>query len=135
MKMLWSGIRSIVNSKSSAGSSITGLIHNDIKKDSKTMADIFNNVFVNTAHKINEKVPRTRKSPLDYLSSSNTDSFFLLLQLLQKKLKVIINSMKNGKAIGPYSIPAYLLKILSEYIAVSLCHIASDFSPVVYIVI
>ena len=34
--------------------------------------------------------------------------------------------MKNGKAIGPYSIPVYLLKILSEYIAVPLCDIIND---------
>ena len=31
MKMLWSGIQSIVNSKSNAGSSITGLIHSGTK--------------------------------------------------------------------------------------------------------
>ena len=34
--------------------------------------------------------------------------------------------MKNGKAIGPYSIPVHLLKILSEYIAVPLCDIIND---------
>ena len=34
--------------------------------------------------------------------------------------------MENGKAFGPYSIPVYLLKILSEYIAVYLCDIIND---------
>ena len=34
--------------------------------------------------------------------------------------------MKNGKALGSYSIPVYLLKILSEYIAVLLCNIIND---------
>ena len=34
--------------------------------------------------------------------------------------------MKNGKAVGPYSIPVYLLKILSEYIAVPLCDLIND---------
>ena len=34
--------------------------------------------------------------------------------------------MKNGKAIGPYCIAVYLLKILSEYIAVPLCDIIND---------
>ena len=87
------------------------------------MANIGNNVFLNTAHKINEKIPRTRKSPSDYLSSSNTDSFFIATP---EKIKMIINSMKNGKAVGPYSIPVYLLKILSEYIAVPLCDIIND---------
>ena len=54
------------------------LIHDGVKIDeSKKMANIFNHVFVNTAHKVNEKIPRTRKSPLDYLSSRNTHSFFV----------------------------------------------------------
>ena len=34
--------------------------------------------------------------------------------------------MKNGKAVGPYSIPVYLLKILSEYIAVPVCDIINE---------
>ena len=45
--------------------------------DSKKMANIFNEVFVNTAQKINEKIPRTKKSPLDYLSSKNAESLSL----------------------------------------------------------
>ena len=81
------------------------------------MANIFNNVFVNTAHKINQKIPRTRKSPKDYLSFSNTDSVFIAA-VTPEEIQIVINSMKNGKAIGPYSITVYLLKILSEYIAV-----------------
>ena len=52
MKMLWSGIRSIINSKSNIGSIISCFTHNGVKvDDSKQMANIFNNVFVNTAKK------------------------------------------------------------------------------------
>ena len=80
---------------------------------------------MNTAHKINEKIPRTRKSPSDYLSFSNTYSFFIAA-VTPEEIQIIINSMKNGKAIGPYSIPVYLLKMLSEYIAVPLRDIIYD---------
>ena len=47
------------------GSSVTGLIHNGTKiEDSKKkMANIFNNVFANTAHKINEKMPEAENHP------------------------------------------------------------------------
>ena len=39
--------------------------HNGVKvDDSKQMANIFNNVFVNIAKKINKNIPRTKKSPL-----------------------------------------------------------------------
>ena len=60
-----------------------------------------------------------------YFSSSNTDPFFIAAAT-PKKNQIIINSMKNGKAIGPYCIPVYLLKIRSEYIAVPLCDIIHD---------
>ena len=126
MKILWSGIRSIINSKSNIGSGISCLTHNGVKvDDSKQMANIFNNVFVNTAKKINENIPRTKTSPLEYLSSQNESSFFIS-PVSHEEIKVIINSLKSGKAVGPHSIPIYLLKMLSEYIAVPLCDIANE---------
>ena len=72
-----------------------------------------------------KKIPRTRKSPLDYLSSSNTDSVFIAA-VTPEEIKVIINSVKNRKAICPYSIPVYLPKILSKYIAAPLCDVIND---------
>ena len=126
MKMLWSGIRSIINSKLNLGSSISCLTHNGVKvDDSKQMANIFNNVFVNTAKKINENISRTGKSPLDYLSFQSESSFFIS-PASPEEIKVIINSLKIGKAVGPHSIPIYLLKIISEYIAVPLCDIVNE---------
>ena len=89
------------------------------------MVNIFNHVFVNTAHKVNEKIPSTRKSPLDYLLSRNTHSFFVS-PVFPAESKIIIDSMKNGKAVRPYSIPVLLLKILSEHISISLCEIIND---------
>ena len=110
------------------GISISSLNQNGVKvEEPKTMADIFNNVFVNTAHQINEKIHHTRKSPLDYLSSKNSDSFFVSPVSLAE-IKIIINSMTNRKAVGPHSIPIFLLKILSEHIhvAIPLCDIIND---------
>ena len=49
-----------------------------------------------------------------------------MLQLTPEEIKIIINSMKNGKVIGPYNILVYLLKILSEFIAVSLSDIINN---------
>ena len=34
--------------------------------------------------------------------------------------------MKNGKAVGPYSIPVFLLKILSEHISIPSCEVIND---------
>ena len=126
MKMLWSGIRSIINVKSNVGISISSLYQNGANvEEPKKMADIFNNVFVNTAHKINEKIPHTRKSQSDYLSSKNSNSFFVS-PVSPAEIKIIINSMTSGKAVGPCSFPIFLLKKLSELIATPLCDIIND---------
>ena len=99
MKMLWSGIRSIINFKSNVAS---WLSHDGLKvEDSKKMANIFNDVFINIAHNINKKIPRTRKSSLDYLVSSKTNYSFFISPVTTEEIKIIISSLKNGKAVGP----------------------------------
>ena len=79
--------------------------------------------FIKTAHNIDIKIPRTTKSPLDYLICSKTNYSFFISPVMTEEIKIIISSLKNGKAVGPYSIPVYLLKLISEYIAIPLCDI------------
>ena len=125
-KILWSGIRSIINFKSNIGSSISCLLIMVLKlRILNKWLTYLNNVFVNTAKKINENIPRTKKSPLEYLSSQNESSFFIS-PASHEEIEVIINSLKSGKAAGPHRIPIYLLEILSEYIAVPLCDIVNE---------
>ena len=68
--------------------------------DPMKMANIFNNYFVNVAQKIEEKIPRTRKSPLDNLTSRNDKTF--LSPVTPVKIEIIINPQQAGKAVGPY---------------------------------
>ena len=78
MKMLWTGIRSISNIKSKQFYNISQLVQNgETVQNSKEIAKIFNNCFVNTAGKIDSEIPRTRKLPLDYLGDKLEKSFFL----------------------------------------------------------
>ena len=78
-EMLWSGIRSIVNEKTKKQLTQTcHLLENANRTDDPTkMANIFNNYFVNVASNIDKSIPRTRKSPTDYLKNRNADSMFL----------------------------------------------------------
>ena len=126
MKMLWTGIRSVINMKhSGADSIISHLVYNGSEiNDSKKMANIFNEFFVNISSKINEKIPRTKKLALDYLHS-NIDSSFFISPVTTLEIVDIISSLKNGKAAGPFSIPINLLKILSNLIAEPLCTIVN----------
>ena len=77
------------------------------------MANIFNKFFVNASKKITSTIPRIRKSPLDYLKHSNDKSFFLS-PVAPEELECLINSLQDGKAADPYSIPVKLLKIISD---------------------
>ena len=89
------------------------------------MANIFNEFLVNISSKINEKIPRTKKLVFDYLHS-NTDSCFVISPVTTLEIVNIISSLKNGKAVGLFSILINLLKILSNLIAEPLCTIANE---------
>ena len=89
------------------------------------MVNTFNNYFVNVAQKIDEKILRTRKSPLDYLTLRN-DKIFFLSPVISVEIEIIINALQAGKAVGPYSIPISLLKILNSHIPKPLCTIIND---------
>ena len=118
MKMLWTGIRSVINIKSKQFYNISQLVQNGkIVQNSKEIANIFNNYFVNIAGKIDSEIPRTRKSPLDYLDEKLEKSFFSISLTNSAEVEGIIAQLKNKKSVGPYSILCNLLKML--------CHLVS----------
>ena len=78
MKMLWTGIRLIINIKSRKICNISQLVQNgETVQNPKDIATILNKYFVNIAGKIDDEILRTRKSPLDYLGGKIDSSFFL----------------------------------------------------------
>ena len=78
MKMLWSGIKSIINIKNIKFNAISQLVQNEEVIDKPgEMAKVFNHYFTHIASKIDADIPRARKSPLDYLGSKLEYSFFL----------------------------------------------------------
>ena len=87
--------------------------------DPVKMANLFNNYFVNVGLNIDKTIPRTTKSPADYLKDRISQSMFLA-PICPEKIQTIIHSLNTDKAIGPYSIPVFLLKILSRIISLSL---------------
>ena len=88
------------------------------------MANIFNHYFVNVGPYIDKSIPRTKKSPMDYLQSSTPD-LMLLAPVKEQEIEIIIQSLNHKKEIGPHNIPTFLLKILSKYIAKPLSQIVN----------
>ena len=79
VKMLWHGIRSIVNtSNKNQASHISQLNENGkLISNPVKMANIFNKNFANVGHNIDKSIPRSEKSALDYLKKQNLNSLFL----------------------------------------------------------
>ena len=125
IKMLWSGIRFILNIKNKSKLSLicqlkyNGTCVNDLQKIGNT----FYNYFVNVGSNIDKIIPRTKKVPLDYLVSRTPNSIFLD-PVTPREIEIIINSLNPNKSTGPYSIPTFLLKLLSTHISMSLSKIA-----------
>ena len=121
MKKLWSGIKSIINIKNNRLHTISQIVHNGQVINKLTeMANVFNHYFVNIASKIDDGISQTRKSPLDYLGRKSEFSSFFLSPTDTAEVEFIIAEFKNGKALGPYSIPCNLLKLLGPYISSAL---------------
>ena len=112
IKMLWKGIKSIVNLMSNNPDAISYIEdYNGIRiKDLGEVANNLNYFFSNVSTDIAKKIPRTNKSPLSYLSNPNSASFS---PCISDEVTSIIQSRKNGKSCGSNSIPIKLLKILN----------------------
>ena len=73
-------------------------------KDSSKMAGMFHDFFTNISAKINDSIPHTKMSPLDYLTNRNDKSFFIS-PTTPEEVEAIIVSLNSEKSTGPYSIP------------------------------
>ena len=115
----------IVNVRSKTQfSPISHLVNNGTRiNDPVKMANIFANYFVNVGSQIDKTIPRTKKSPTDYLENRIPESIFLA-PVTPEEIEIIINSLNVKKAIGPYSIPVFYSKssvelFLNHYLLLS----------------
>ena len=117
MKMLWAGIKSIINVKRNKFYNISHLTQNGkCIANPKDIAQVFNNYFANIAANIDGEIPQTRKSPLDYLGEKCEQTFFLS-PTDSVEVQSIISELKKGKSVGPFSIPCTFLKMLNQPIS------------------
>ena len=98
MKMLWTGIKSIINVKAKNKISLISHLtdNGSCVNDPAKIADIFDKFFVNVGPNIDESIPKTRKAPLDYLTNRNPSSLFLA-PVTPDEIEIIINSLNTKK--------------------------------------
>ena len=112
--MLWKGTKDIISLKQNNTDTFSHLVDDNGLRisDSVHIANKFNEYFTKVAEGITKRIPRTQKSPLSYLSNSNSDSFSIS-PCTVNQVSDVIHSLKNGKSSGLNSIPVKLLKVLN----------------------
>ena len=117
-KKLWSGIKSIISNKNQISNKINGIRdkNGNMISNSEKISNVFNDYFINVADNIEKAIPRTSKSPMDYLKASNPYSMFLS-PTTKFEVEDVISNLDSTKSIGPNSIPIKLLKVLKPYIS------------------
>ena len=86
--------------------------------DPQKVGNIFNNYFINVGPNIDKIIPQTKKSLFDYLVTHNPNLIFVA-PVTPLEIEIIINLLNSNKSAGPYSIPIFLLKLLSTHISLS----------------
>ena len=79
MKELWSGIKSIIDIRKSNNINIINKLKDstgNITSDPAVIANIFDEFFVNVSNNITKSIPKTFKSPMNFMGSRVGHSFF-----------------------------------------------------------
>ena len=114
IKNTWKGIKTIISIKN-----ITSTVPHSIEFNNRTITDptamsnVFNNYFTSIAKKTNSNIKFSPKHYTDYLSYTNTNTFFLT-PTDKNEISFIISSLDSHKSSVPDSIPVKILKLLKN---------------------
>ena len=85
---------------------------------------------MNVGSNIDKTIPRTKKSLTNYLKDGSSQS---VAPVCPEEIQTTIHSLNANKAIEPYSMPVFLLKILSRIISLPLSQIVNhSFETVIF---
>ena len=104
-------IVNVINKRKGANGSITSEL--------TVIVSTLNKISINVGKNVTQKIPRTMKSPMDYLGNNNEHSF-LITPTIPMEISDIFSMLKIGKSIGPNSFPTKLLNILSPHVSLPL---------------
>ena len=114
IKQCWSIIRKILGRDTNHSNNITITENGNEINDHKEVSELFSTYFANIATTLDNDIPLSHKSPLDYLNNPTPNSFYLN-PLSTQECKTIINKLKNSNY-GRNSISTKLLKIIDPLI-------------------
>ena len=117
IKRVWNGIKQIIHCKPKASQKAVKIIKNNIELiDPLKIAEAFNTYFSNVGSNLADLIPTVQKSPMSYLKSPVDENFFIF-PTTASEIENENSSLKSGKAVGPFSVPISILKILKTVIS------------------
>ena len=123
LRKTWSIIKQVINKTKSSQKSAEFLYNNGILKDKVSIANAFNNFFVNIGPTLAAQIPKIGYHYQNFMPCSNSASFFST-PVEENEVKKIINQLKDGAA-GKDGITSKGLKCISDHLAIPLAHLAN----------
>ena len=109
IKKTWDGTRNLINVSKNRNFTPTKLIYNNETKVSNIdIAESLNILFVYIGSRLNDKIPKSKKTFSFYLSDANNKSIFLK-PCTTNEILLLINTMKASKASGPNGFSTILI--------------------------
>ena len=94
---MWCILKEVINKKKSQIKPVNFKINNRDTSDKKTIANGFNNFFVNVGNKLAKDIPNSCVDPTTFIKESNLQSIFLQ-PVHSNEVCCIISSLKNASA-------------------------------------
>ena len=93
--------------------------NNQTITDPKAIATAFNKHFSNIGERLAGNMPDAEIETLDFTGLAQPNSFCLSPETTIE-IEEEISNLNSSKAVGPFSIPVYLLKLLKTYLSIPL---------------
>ena len=124
MKRTWQLINNVIhdNFGHSKSSSVDELsCDSSVLTDPVNIANKFNEYFTHICPNLAAKIPQVPGSHLDYVKTNVKKSMFIK-PTTDFEIKKIISELHGSKSPGQDSLPAKIVKAVSEYICAPLCY-------------
>ena len=111
-KRVWKGIKQIIHVKPQTDQSIIKLIDNGREiTENDSIANTFNKYFCKIGEELATQVPKIQTSPFSFLSNKTYNSLSIS-PVTAGEIEIEIANLNSSKAVGPFSIPLHVLKLL-----------------------
>ena len=117
IKATWRGITELISFKVKTNNAPNKILKGDkIITETKAITNAFNDCFSSIGSSLASAIPSTQNSFTSYLSDSISNAFFIT-PVTQSEIQNEISKLNQNKAVGPFSIPVNILKLLSHIVS------------------